>query len=112
MPGINPRQMRQAMKQLGIKQEDVDAEQVIIKLKDKEIVIDNPSIQKVNMMGQWSYQISGEETERSLDSTPEINDEDIHTVMEKTGRSKKEAEQAIIDANGDLAEAIMNLMDE
>ena len=112
MPGINPRQMRQAMKQMGIKQEDVDAEQVIIKLKDREIVIDNPSVQKVNMMGQWSYQISGEESERSLDSTPDISEEDIQTVMEKTGRSKEEAEKAISDANGDLAEAIMNLMDE
>lgn len=109
---MNPRQMRQAMKQLGIKQEDIEAEQVIIRLKDREIVIDNPSVQKVNLMGQWSYQISGEESERSLDSAPEITDDDIKTVMEKTGCSKEEAEKAISDAEGDLAEAIMNLMDE
>ena len=32
--------MKQAMKRMGIKQEEIDAQQVIIRCEDKEIVID------------------------------------------------------------------------
>lgn len=109
IPGMNPKQMKQAMKRMGIQQEEIAASQVIIRLADKEIVLDNPSVQKVNMMGQWSYQISGEETQRSLDSTPDINEDDIKTVMEQANCSEEEAKQAIEESKGDLAEAILQL---
>jgi nascent polypeptide-associated complex subunit alpha len=112
IPGMNPRQMRQAMKRLGIQQEEIDAKEVIIRLQDKEIIISNPSVSKVNMMGQETYQIVGEEHERSLSTRPEISDEDIDTVAEQTGASKEEAKEAIEEANGDLAEAIMKLKKE
>jgi nascent polypeptide-associated complex subunit alpha len=104
--------MRQAMKRLGIQQEEIDAKEVIIRLQDKEIIISNPSVSKVNMMGQETYQIVGEEHERSLSTRPEISDEDIDTVAEQTGASKEEAKEAIEEANGDLAEAIMKLKKE
>ena len=109
---MNPRQMKQAMKRMGIQQEDIPATEVIIRLTDREIVIPQPSVQKVNMMGQWTYQISGEETQRSLDSTPDINEDDIKTVMEQTGCSEEEAKKAIEDSNGDLAEAILKFTEE
>jgi len=109
IPGMNPRQMRQAMKRLGIQQQEIDAKEVIIKLEDKEIVISNPSVSKVNMMGQDTYQIVGEESERSLDTAPEISEDDVKTVMEQTGTSEKQAKAAIEECRGDLAEAIMKL---
>jgi nascent polypeptide-associated complex subunit alpha len=111
-PGMNPRDVKQAMKRMGIKQEEISAKEVIIRLEDKEIVITNPSITKVDMMGQESYQISGEETERSLDTKPDISEEDINTVVEQTGVSEEEARAAIEEANGDLAEAILKLKKE
>lgn len=106
---MNPRQMQQAMKRMGIKQIDFEAIEVIIRTPEKEIVISDPSIQKVNMMGNWSYQISGEETERSLNTTPEINEEDIKTVMQQANCTEEQAKQAIEESKGDLAEAIMKL---
>src|SRR3989338_2631490 len=106
-PGINPRMMKQAMKKMGIKQEEIDAEEVIIRTKEKEIVIRNPSVSKVNMAGQETYQISGEEEERSRQI--EISEDDIKTVMEQTGCNEEEARKAIEQANGDLAEAIIKL---
>lgn len=109
IPGMNPRQMKQAMKRMGIQQQDIDAKEVIIRLEDKEIVISNPQVSKVNMMGQDTYQIVGEEEERSLDSTPDINKDDIKTVMEQAGASEEQAKAAIEEAKGDLAEAIMKL---
>ena len=110
--GVNPRQMRMAMKKMGIQQDDLEATEVIIRLADREIVISNPQVAKVNMMGQHSYQISGEEEVRSLTSestVPEISDDDIATVVEATGAGPEDARQAIEAENGDLAAAIMSL---
>lgn len=106
---MNPRKMQQMMKQLGIQQVDIPATEVIIKTEDKEIIITNPSVAKVNMMGQINFQISGEVHEREISTTPEISEEDIMTVMEQTGVGEEAAKKAIGEADGDLAEAIINL---
>lgn len=117
MPNVNPRQMEQMMRKMGIKQEDIDAEQVIIVCSDRKIVIDNPSVQKVNMMGKESYQISGDESEEPLDEDTEegpveISDDDVETVMAQTGGTKEEARQALEDTRGNIAEAILLLTAE
>jgi nascent polypeptide-associated complex subunit alpha len=106
-PGMNPRQMQQAMRKLGVKQEEIDATEVIIKTPDKDLIIRNPQVSKVNMMGQESLQITGdiEEVEIKL----EINEDDVKTVMDQTGVTEEEARKAIEDTNGDLAEAILKL---
>ena len=109
IPGMNPRQMKMAMKRMGIQQQEIDAKEVIIRLDDKEIVISNPNVSKVNMMGQETYQITGEEEERSLDATPDINEDDVQTVVDQTGVSEEQAKTAIEECDGDLAEAIMKL---
>lgn len=112
MPGMNPRKMNQMMRKMGISQVDIDATEVIIRTPDKEIVILSPQVAKVNMMGQETYQIVGQAEERSLDTSPEINDEDIETVMAQAEVSKEEAIKAIEDAEGDLAAAIMSLKED
>ena len=61
---INPKQLEKAMKQMGVKSEDIPADEVIIRSAGKEIVISNPTVTKVNMMGQDSFQISGSVSER------------------------------------------------
>lgn len=112
LPSINPRKMQQMMKQLGIQQEDIPAKEVIIRTAEKEIVITSPSVAKVNMMGQETFQISGEVEERGLSSTPDISEEDIQAVVEQTGVDKETAKKAIEKHQGDLAEAIMDLQEE
>ena len=108
---MNPRKMQKMMKQLGIQQQDIDATEVIIKTKDKEIRIMDPSVAKVNMMGQETFQISGQIEERKLNSTPEISEEDLKTVMEQAEVDYETAKNAVEKAYGDLAEAIINLKD-
>jgi len=108
LPGMNPRKMNQMMKKMGIQQVEIDAVEVIIKTPEKEIVITNPSVSKVNMMGQQTYQVVGEEHERELETKPEISDDDVKTVMEQTGSDEEAARKAIDDAEGDLAQAIMD----
>lgn len=111
MPNINPRQMQQMMRRMGIQQQDVDAEEVIIKCSDKIIRIINPSVQKVNMMGQKTYQVSGEEKieqfKENKNVLSEISDEDIQTVMEQTNCSKEAAIDILKQTNGDIAQAIL-----
>ncbi len=112
MPGMNPRMMKQAMKKMGIKQTEIDATEVIIRCHDKEIVIPEPQVSKVNMMGQETYQIVGDAVERSIDTTPEIDEEDISTVMEQAEVTREIALDALEANNGDLAAAIMHLQEK
>ncbi|MFW5852657.1 MAG: nascent polypeptide-associated complex protein [Nanoarchaeota archaeon] len=112
-PGMNmnPRQMKMAMQKMGIKQEELEAVKVTVELKDKRLVFDSPQVSKVNMMGNDTYQIVGEPVEEELDSSPEIDEEDVKTVMEQTGVSEEKALKSIQDNDGDLAKAIMDLQE-
>lgn len=108
-PGINPKMMKQAMKKMGMKQQELDVKEVIMKLGDKELVFQNPSVSKVDAMGQETFQVSGSYEERSSSSEPEISEDDINVVVEQCGCSEEEAQKAIKEAEGDLAKAILNL---
>ena len=96
--------MQAAMKQMGISQEDISATKVIIEKDDGKIVIENPSVVKMKVQGQESFQISGDVKEES----EEISEQDIKTVMEKTGTNEEEARKTL-EKTGDLAEAILEL---
>lgn len=97
--------MQKAMKQLGIKQEEIDAEEVVIKCKDKAIYVLNPQVSRIHMAGQESFQISGKIMEEEISR---FSKDDVQTVMEQTDCSEKEAKGAL-EETGDLAEAILKL---
>ena len=107
IPGLNPKKAAQMMQRMGIQQTEIQATEVIIKTPDKMLVFHNPSVSKINMMGQSTYQIVGEPIEQS--TALEINDDDIETVAEQAGVPLDEARKAIEESSGDLAEAIMHL---
>ena len=105
--GLNPKKMQAVMKQLGMKQEEIDASKVIIeKNNGNEIIIENPSVTKMNIQGQEMFQISGETKEES--KPVRISQEDIKAVIEKTGASKEKAKE-VLEKTNDLAEAIIEL---
>lgn len=105
IPGINPKQMQAVMKQMGISQVEIPSSRVIIEKEDGgKIIINNPSVLKVKMQGQESFQVSGDVSEE----LEKFSEEDIKTIMEKTGCSKKDAESAL-ESTGDLAESILKL---
>jgi nascent polypeptide-associated complex subunit alpha len=106
---INPRQMEKMAKKMGMKMDEIEAEQVIIKTPDKDLVINNPSVSKVNMMGQETFQISGEVIEKSRKPYTE---DDVKMVMDQTGCTREFAEAALDDTDGNLAEAILKLKEE
>jgi nascent polypeptide-associated complex subunit alpha len=105
---LNPKQMEKMAKQLGMKMESIDAEQVIIKLQaGGEIVIDNPQVSKINMMGQDTFQVTGDVTEKD----EEGEEDDVEIVSEKAGVSHDEARR-VLDETNDIAEAILRLKEE
>jgi nascent polypeptide-associated complex subunit alpha len=108
MPGLNPRNMQKMMQRLGLKQEEIDASEVIIKKRDgKNLVIKEPSVIKIDIGGQKTLQITGEIKEEI-----NISEEDIKTVAEQAGVSEEEAKKALEEHDGDLAEAILSLKKE
>lgn len=109
MMGMNPRQMKGMMKKMGIKQIEIPAVRVIIQTEDKEIVFEQPQVSKINVAGQETFQLVGPYIERSIDSTPDINEEDIQTIVDQTGVSEEKAKEALESTKGDLAEAIIEL---
>jgi nascent polypeptide-associated complex subunit alpha len=105
--GLNPKKMQAVMKQMGISQNEIDASKVIIEKNDNSrIIIENPSVTKITMQGQDSFQVTGEISEESAKT--EISDEDIKTIIEKTGVSEDKAKETL-EKTGDLAEAILEL---
>lgn len=101
--GMDPKKMQAMMRQLGIKQEEIEALKVVIETPSGKIVIDEPSVQKIVMQGQESWQVMG----RAREETG-FSEEDVKIVMEKTGKSEEEA-RAALEETGDLAEAIIKL---
>jgi nascent polypeptide-associated complex subunit alpha len=99
--------MQAMMRQMGIKQEEIEAERVIIESSDRKIIIEQPNVQKIIMQGQESWQITGEAREESKEQL--ISEEDVKMVADKSGKSEKEARKALENTNGDIAEAILEL---
>ncbi len=110
IPGINPKQMNKMMRSMGIKQEELDAEEVVITLADRELVIHNPNVAKVTMAGQTTFQVMGQVEERL--KRPEISEEDIQTVLGQVDVTEEEAREALLNADGDIAQAILDLQKE
>ena len=113
-PRLNPKKMQAMMKQMGIAQQEIDANRVIIEGDDGNIIINNPSVIKINMQGQENFQISGDISEETAEQAEEKQEQDgqeqdIKTIMEKVGCLEQEAKTALEKANGDLTEAILSL---
>ena len=110
--GLDPKKMQAMMKQMGIAQEEIDANRVIIECNDKRIIIEDPSVIKIKMQGQQQFQISWNVKETAVKNEKEAVDhteEDIKTIIEQTGVSETQARKALENAQGDLAEAMLKL---
>lgn len=109
---MDDRAIRAAMQKMGMQSQEIAAREVIIRAEGKDIIITNPHVTKVNMMGQQTFQVMGTVTEKATatgttDTT--ISQEDIKTVMEQANVNQKTAEKALNESKGDLAEAILTL---
>ena len=108
-PGMNPRKMQTMMRKMGVAQEEIDAKEVIIKCPDKDIIITEPTVAKIKMMGQEQFTISGNVNERKKTAEMDISEEDIATVLKQVKVDRETAKEALEKAKGDIAQAIINL---
>ncbi|MEF8851601.1 MAG: nascent polypeptide-associated complex protein [Haloarculaceae archaeon] len=130
--GMNDRKMQQMMKQMGIDMTDLDAEEVVIRTPDEELVFTDADVQRMDAQGQQTYTIVGEPESRARgeggssaaetddasepvieagegDGETEIPEADVELVAEQAGVAKSEAREALEDAGGEPAAAIANL---
>jgi nascent polypeptide-associated complex subunit alpha len=122
--GMNPRKMQQMMKQMGIDVTELDAEEVVIRTADEELVFDGPQVTRMDAQGQQTYQIVGdpetrergasddtEAAEEAAEESPggDIPDSDVELVAQRAGATEDEARAALEAADGDLATAIADL---
>ena len=89
MPGrINPRQMNQMMKRLGINVKEIEnVEKVIIITDKKEYIFENAEVTIMDAQGSKTYQITG--NPNIIDKKDETKKEDIkRRSKESIGRNK------------------------
>lgn len=123
MRGVNPRQVKQAMKKMGIETEELkDVTEVVIRTRDKQYVIRDAEVTIMKMQGQKTFQIVGEDRVMPLDQSPvgaetkatsaqpTVPEEDVKLVMSQTGASREKAIEALKACDGQPAEAIIKLM--
>jgi nascent polypeptide-associated complex subunit alpha len=104
--GMNPAKIQGMMKKMGISQTPLNVNRVIFEMSEGNLIIDDPSVVRIMMQGQESYQVTGEAHE---ETTETFSEDDLKMVMEKTGKSKEEVELVLEENGGDIAEAIMGL---
>jgi len=132
--GLNPRKMKQMMEQMGIDLTEIEAEEVVIRTPDEELVFDDAQVQRMDAQGQATYQIVGSPESRPRSDSggeagqrddaasagtdePDVDDgadadipqADIEIVAGRTGASEEEARAALEAADGDLAAAVERL---
>jgi nascent polypeptide-associated complex subunit alpha len=111
MPGMNPKKMKQMMKQLGMTMDKIeDVQQVVIYTPKGNYVFEQPEVVSTSMQGMTSYQITGQPEFRPAEV--QIPDDDVAMVAEQTGASLEEARAALKESEGDIAEAIIKLTGE
>jgi nascent polypeptide-associated complex subunit alpha len=121
---MNPRKMKQMMEQMGIDMEDIDAQEVIIRTPEKELVFDDAEVQLMEAQGQKTYQVVGEPESRELgsgegsaaaDDADEsgsdsgVDEDDVELVAMRAGVDEDTAREALEANDGDLADAVDEL---
>lgn len=108
-PKMDQRKMQKMMKQMGVSTKDIPAEKVIIFIKDKKLIFENPQVTETTMMGQKTYQLAGNFREETKEVEITINDDDIDLVVAQTGVDKEKAKNLLLINKGDIAATIMEL---
>lgn len=111
---ISPRELQkmlQTVKRAGLSVEQVEGvESVIIKFRDKELIVKNPQVTSMKIGGQTIFQVVGEVEERALTiEEVSVSEEDVQLVASQAGVSLEEARKALKATKGDLARAILYL---
>ncbi|NHN47667.1 nascent polypeptide-associated complex protein [Halostella sp. JP-L12] len=125
--GMNPRKMKQMMEQMGIDFDELDAQEVIIRTSDEDLVFTDADVTRMDAQGQQTYQVVGEPETREAGSAggaeaadagaaddedagaAEIPDDDVEIVAMRADVPEDDAREALEENDGDLAAAVDSL---
>ena len=124
---MNPRKMKQMMEQMGIDFDELDAQEVIIRTSDEDLVFTDADVTRMDAQGQQTYQVVGEPESREAgaaggaadaadaDTDDEdasgagIPDDDVELVAMRADVPEDDAREALEETDGDLAAAVDSL---
>jgi len=104
------REMRRMLDKMGLEMKDLgNIEEVIIKTETKELYLLKPQVVEMKGKDSTIFQVVATDIEEKQRDVPVLKEEDIILVMQQANVTREKAIQALIDANGDMAQAILNL---
>ena len=107
---MDNRQTRRMLERMGINFEPIeDVQEVIIRTKNKDIVVKEASVSEVKAKGTRMFQVVGENVEEVVREKPKFTEGDVLLVAQQTRVSNERAKVALEESNGDLAQAILKL---
>ncbi len=118
IPGkMNNREMKRMMAQMGIKSSEMpDVKTVIFEGDAKNYMVTDAQVTMIEAQGQKTFQVMGtfKEVPKSQKSSgqaesPAYSDDDISLVMEQAQVDRKKAIEALDKAQGEPAQAILDL---
>ena len=116
---VSARELQRLLKRMGIatQAEEVKATRVVIELEDgRRLVAENPQVMLLRLGGNTLINIMAPSLEEEAAPTeeaaaPSFTEEDVRIVAEQAGVSLEEARKALEETKGDIAEAILRLME-
>ena len=112
MMGLSPRDVRRALKRMGIEAEELKVTRVTLETEDgRRLVVESPEVLVVRARGQPTMlYVVGEPREvKAEERLTEVSEDDVRLVAEQAGVDMETARRALIEAKGDIAEAILRL---
>jgi nascent polypeptide-associated complex subunit alpha len=104
------REMRRMLDKMGLEMKDLgNIEEVIIKTETKELYLLKPQVVEMKGKDSTIFQVVATDIEEKQRDIPVLKEEDITLVMQQANVTREKAIQALIDAKGDMAQAILNL---
>ena len=110
MRGGGNREMRRMMDKMGLDMNELsNVQEVIIKTDKKEIIISKPSVTEMKAKDNSIFTVTADSYEEKELEVPIYSEEDIHLVSQQAGVDEEKAKNALEEAEGDLARAILLL---
>ena len=104
------REMRRMLDKMGLEMKDLgNIEEVIIKTENKELYLIKPQVVEMKGKDSTIFQVVATDIEEKQREVPSLREEDIILVMQQANVLREKAVQALIDAKGDMAQAILTL---
>ena len=130
--GLDPKKLNQMMQQMGVNMDEIDAEEVIIRTADEDLVFTDAEVQRMSGQGMETYNIVGSPEERPRgeggasaveapaddaddaaasggDDSSAIPQDDVELVAMRADVSESAAREALEAEDGDLAAAVERL---